>query len=290
MCFRFSFNGLRQFCFFVLVFLPIFSNAQKTQLEPQFEPQLEINNGERIARWTRTALLAHTDTREITIGSDVTYKRAMRYRALPLTSLLPKVGQVDTVQFIAADGFVANIAGSLLAGEGQAYLAIEQEDAPWPALDANNPNKLASAGAFYLVWLSPERAAIGSEQWPYQIATIAVVRGLKERFPQIVPRSAKSKDNQTALRGLQVYLKNCVVCHQINGGGDASIGPDLNLPFNPTAYFNPTFLRQLIRQPSSVRTWKQSQMPGFDQKTISETELSDLLQYLKVMAKQNKPR
>lgn len=245
------------------------------------EPVLELRNGEQIQHWTRSALLAQA--RDISIAKDSAYKRSMKYRAVPIAQLLPKVDKYPSVQFVASDGFVANISGSDLAGKGQAYLAIEPADQSWPAVNPDNPAKTASAGPFYLVWLTPEAGKISNEQWPYQLAKISVEAALSQRYPQIIPVAAAGEKSQQALRGMHIYIKNCAVCHTMNGGGDAAIGPDLNLPFSPTEYFQEQFLRQLIRQPASVRSWKQALMPGFDEQTISTADLDDLIVYFKKM-------
>jgi mono/diheme cytochrome c family protein len=245
------------------------------------EPVLEVKNGDQIQRWTRSALLAQA--KEVQISKDSAYKRSMIYRAVSVAQLLPQADKYQSVQFVASDGFVANIAGKDLAGKGQPYLAIEPENQSWPALNPDNPAKTASAGPFYLVWLAPEAGNISNEQWPYQVAKISVEAPLPQRYPQIIPIAAVGGNNQQALRGMNIYIKNCAVCHTINGGGDAAIGPDLNLPFSPTEYFQEKFLRQLIRQPASVRSWKQSLMPSFDEKTISAADLDDLIVYFKKM-------
>nr|WP_315476277.1 c-type cytochrome [uncultured Undibacterium sp.] len=255
------------------VFLAGFAAAQ--------EPVLELKNGDQIQRWTRSALLAQA--KDINITKDSAYKRSMTYRAVPFAQLLPRADKYQSVQFVASDGFVANIAGSDLAGKGRPYLAIEPEDQSWPSINTGNPAKAASAGPFYLVWLTPDAGNISNEQWPYQVAKISVEAPLPQRYPQIIPVVSAGGNNQQALRGMHIYIKNCAVCHTINGGGDAAIGPDLNLPFNPTEYFQEKFLRQFIRQPASVRSWKQSLMPGFDEKTISAADLDDLIVYLKKM-------
>lgn len=246
------------------------------------EPTLEVRQGGQTQTWSRSALLAKAQT--IIVHHDSAYKRTMRYQAIPMSSLMPEAAKYEAIQFVANDGFVANITGKDVAGKGQAYLAIESEQESWPPIDANNPQKTASAGPFYLVWLSPEAGKITSEQWPYQVAKISVELPLTERYPQLVPKSKPATSYVQALKGMQVFVKNCAVCHQLNGGGDAEIGPDLNQPYSPTAYFQEKFLRKLIRQPSSVRVWKTSLMPAFDEKTISPAQLDDLLVYLKHMA------
>lgn len=248
------------------------------------ELRLEVTAGGKTLSLSRSELLSRAQV--ITVQKDSAYRRTMQYRAVPILALLPSAADHASVQFVASDGFVANIAGKDLAGAGQAYLAIEELEHPWPPIDANNPHKTASAGPFYLVWLDPVAGKISNEQWPYQVAKIRVEQPLLQRYPQLAP--VQTKASAPAMRGLQVFLKNCAVCHKMNGAGDAEIGPDLNLPYNPTQYFQTDFLRKLIRQPSAVRTWKTSLMPGFDVKTISNAELEDLLSYLKAMAKSQK--
>ncbi len=70
----------------------------------------------------------------------------------------------------------------------------------------------------------------------------------------------------------------------MNANGAGSIGPDLNLPMNPTEYFQAKALVSLIRDPASVRTWPHRMMHGFSEGAISDAELSDLIGYLRYMS------
>lgn len=245
------------------------------------EPQLEVSDGDSVKLWSRSALLA--ESVPIQIDKDSAYKRSMTYRGIPFAKLMPKMAANASVQFVASDGFVANITAADLVGKGQPYLAIETAQQAWPAIDSNNPAKTTSAGPFYLVWLNPEAGKISNEQWPYQVVKIRVELPLQQRFPQIIPSPKLSKNYQQAMQGMQIYIKNCAVCHSMNGGGDAAIGPDLNQPFSPTEYFHEAYLRKLIRNPAAVRSWKQAMMPGFDHESISESDLDALLVYFKHM-------
>ena len=249
------------------------------------DPVLEVFDGAHHQYFKRSELLNHKATLEIELIRDAAYNKPMKLQAIPVAALLPNVGKIASLQIVALDGFVANISGSVLAGKGQAYIAIEPIDMAWPALKAGSP---ATAGPYYLVWLTPEKAAISNEQWPYQIATIAASAQLQERFPQLLPKQTTKFKPDRELRGLQVYINNCSVCHQLNGAGDANLGPDLNRPHNPTEYFQSAYLRRLIRNPASVRVWRQSLMPGFNQQSISDSELDDLIAYLTLMAKQRR--
>jgi len=44
-------------------------------------------------------------------------------------------------------------------------------------------------------------------------------------------------------------------------------------------------LRSLIRNPKTVRTWPQQQMPGFDETMLREADLDALIAYLGYMAR-----
>ena len=242
--------------------------------------QLQLNNQkQKLARADLLRLLA---TRTITIPDDPVYKRTMTYTAVPLSAILRDIRSFHSLQFKAADGFAADIPVNLLLSASEPWIAIEPAAKPWPEVKPGGP----SAGAFYLVWLAPEKSGITPEQWPFQIVSISDVAPLQQRYPQIVPDAAT---DSPAYRGMQVFAMQCAVCHRINGGGDGTIGPDLNKPFNPTEYFQEDFLRKLIRDPASVRTWPQSVMPGFSESTLSGVQLDDLLAYLRQMARQKTP-
>jgi len=247
------------------------------------EPELTVNVAGRMATYAPAALLGLPNAATITIPQDVAYKRAMSYRAVPMAALLAGVAADQSIRFIASDGFVATLfAAPLLArGDGAvAYLAVETPDVPWPPLKAG---EAATAGPFYLVWAHPERSGIVPEQWPYQIARIESVAPLSKRYPALAPAPSLSA-RDPAWRGFAVFETHCVTCHTLNLGGDASLGPDLNVPYNPTEYMRVDALRRLIRDPQSLRRWPRAKMPAFTPGVLSDRELNDLLAYLRYMA------
>ena len=253
------------------------------------EPVLTVTTGGRTATHTLASLLAHPTAATIEIPQDVAYKRRMTYRAMPASALLGGVAPGASLRFVAADGFAATLQAEALLGADdrvpRAYLALESADAPWPSLKAGDA---ASAGPFYLVWVHPERGAIVPEQWPYRIARIDEVAPLAQRFPAIVPPPGLAAD-AAVKHGFAVAVKNCLVCHTLNLGGDANVGPDLNVPFNPTEYLRADALRRLIRDPQSLRRWPAAQMPGFPISVLSDRELNDMLAYLRYMAGKRVP-
>lgn len=224
-------------------------------------------------------LLAHPQARDIRIPADVSYKRPMRYRAVPLAALLEGVTPEDHLQAVAADGFAAELpAAPLLQTRGaRAWLAIEDPTAPWPGLGRSK----ASAGPFYLVWTDPEAGDIGPEQWPFRVIRIRQLAPLAQRFPALLPAADAAPEVQA---GFAQYQKHCMACHRLNRQGDAQFGPDLNLPYNPTEYFRADFLKRYIRDPQSLRHWPQARMPAFPPQVLGDAELRQLLAYLRHMA------
>ncbi|MBV4537321.1 MULTISPECIES: cytochrome c [Pseudomonas] len=249
---------------------------------PLHAAQLNLELGDGTHRWDSAELLSHPQARNLDIAQDVAYKRAMHYRAVPLAVLLEGIQPADHLQAVALDGFAAEMPAAPLLQQGpaRAWLAIEDPTQPWPALTPGKP----SAGPFYLVWTDPQASGIRPEQWPFQIAMIRKLESVEQRFPALLP-DAKLPSSDPARQGFALFQQNCLACHRLNGAGDAQFGPDLNLPHNPTEYFQPEFLRQYIRDPQSLRHWPQAKMPGFAQSVLSEQELDALLAYLRHMAK-----
>jgi mono/diheme cytochrome c family protein len=102
------------------------------------------------------------------------------------------------------------------------------------------------------------------------------------RFPAIVPDPSVPAASQVR-RGFIVFQRTCFACHTLNGEGDARLGPDLNIPHNPTEYLGTELLRAYIRDPQSLRRWPQAKMQGFDTRALSDADLDAVIAYLKYM-------
>jgi mono/diheme cytochrome c family protein len=244
------------------------------------EPKLTVTRGTQSESYTLSDLLKHAALTNVsTDTSDEAYKRPMRYVAIPIEALVGELRDDEEVQFVALDGYAPVIDAKRLraVGAARAYLAIEPSAAAWPPLGPGKP----SAGPFYLVWRNAAGAGVSPSEWPYQIATIRLQQSLAGRFPLIIPDESASSDTWA---GFQAYGKQCLPCHTINRQGEAAMGPDLNVPMNPTEYFTESALKRLVRDPKSVRDWSGSVMPGFDAGRLSETELDHVIAYLKHMA------
>jgi mono/diheme cytochrome c family protein len=244
------------------------------------EPTLTVVAGGRTAIYTATGLLALPGATTVTIPADFAYRRSMTFHGVSVSQLLAGTAPDDTVRITATDGFRTTLPAAPLLAAASAYLAIERPDAPWPAL---KPGEAATAGPFYLVWPRAERVAPSREQWPYGVVKIEAVTLPAKRFPMTAP-AASVPANHPIRAGFAVFQKHCASCHAINGGGDATTGPDLNIPYNPTEYMRPEALRRVIRDPQALHRWADEKMPAFDRKTLPDRELAELIAYLRHMA------
>ncbi|BAN27062.1 cytochrome c [Caballeronia insecticola] len=248
---------------------------------------LAINvGGERSL--TTDQLLTRPDVATIRVPNDVTFHRTMTYRAVPLRALLG-IAQLPAgteLQITATDGFVTHLSSNLLFGDAkkraEPWLAIESPDEPWPHVSGSG-----DIGPFYVVWLDPAASGVTSEQWPFKVDAIRIAQTLAARWPQLaVDKNVPA--NSPVRRGQSVLATQCMVCHKMNGAGDASMGPDLGRPHNPTEYFQPWVLKSFIRDPKSIRAWPDMKMPPFDKNALSDSDLDALIAYLGYMAKRPK--
>ena len=248
---------------------------------PAHAAKLTVELDHASKTWETTELLKRPDVQTVQIVDDVSYKRNMTYRAVPLAVLLPGLTPQSHVQAVALDGFAAELtAAPLLEQNGaRAWLAVEDPAKPWPAL-ADGKH---SAGPFYLVWTDPQAGHISPEQWPFQVSTIKQLKTVAERFPALLP-DPELAANDPINQGFALFQKNCLACHRLNGAGDAQVGPDLNIPYSPTEYFGGDFLKRYIRDPQSLRHWPQAKMPAFAASVLPDSELDLLVGYLKHMA------
>jgi mono/diheme cytochrome c family protein len=242
------------------------------------------------AMLTAGDLLAREDVETVTIEDPSAYPRQkMAYKALKMAALMKELGISGdrNMQFIALDGFTANIDAQLLLNTSEegaiAYLAIEDPKDPWPPHRSGD----GTAGPFYLFWLHPERSNIGREEWPYKFNRVVARDPVEKLYPEIVP-AGSAPDHRVLEAGFRVFVKNCFTCHTLNGVGPGRMGPDLNYPMSPVEYFRDGVLRKYIRDPQSVRLHPRTAMGPFPPELISEEEMDQLLAYLRYMSTRKK--
>lgn len=253
---------------------------------PVTAAELTVDLGHGVRSYSTAQLLARADARTIDIPADVAFQRPMHYRAIPLRALLDHIAPTDHLQFVARDGFVAEIPAAILLDQhhGEPWLAIEEPARPWPAL----PQSHGTAGPFYVVWTLPQAAQVSPEQWPYQLVSIRKLGSLAKRFPALLPAASVPTDSAIR-RGFVVFTQTCLACHTLNRQGHATLGPDLNVPYNPTEYLRADLLRAYIRDPQSLRHWPTAKMPGFDIRALPDSDLDAVVAYLQHMAGHKTP-
>jgi mono/diheme cytochrome c family protein len=268
---------------FLLVLLSCTTQAAETSLT--------VMVGGETRNFTREALLTRSDAATIQVPYDITYRVAMTYRAVPVAALLAgmNVPPDSVIEAVALDGFTAQLPLDLVLNTDEnkavAWLAIEQPDHPWPPV----PGKDVSAGPFYIVWTGAEVGSIRSEQWPFQMAKLESQPSPASRWPALgVDPALPTTDPVRA--GQVLFVVQCLTCHKLNKAGAADVGPDLNLPQNPTEYLTPKGLHDLIRNPKAVRTWPAQAMPPFPPDYLSDREIDLIIAYLKHMAGRKLPQ
>lgn len=250
------------------------------------EPVLQIvtNQGTRV--FTRFELLASPYLKTLSVAKDPAYGfKPMTYQAVPLHVLFEGVSGGEALTFRCLDGFSNSLELSRILNKKPsgaiAYLAIESAKAPWPSIKPGSP----SAGPFYVIWENPERSKIVTEEWPFQVVGFELKPSLAKQFPKTVPAAFVSKTSPIYL-GYQKFMQNCFACHTVNGEGNGKIGPDLNYPHSPAEYMRAPYFFKLVRNPQSLHSWANSQMPAFDTNSLSDQDIKNIYAYLGHMAKQ----
>ena len=92
---------------------------------PASAAQLTIELDHASRTWQTAELLKLPEAQTVQIVDDVSYKRNMTYRAVPLAALLPGLKPENHLQAVALDGFAAELtAAPLLQKSGaRAWLA-----------------------------------------------------------------------------------------------------------------------------------------------------------------------
>lgn len=173
----------------------------------------------------------------------------------------------------ARDGY-ASFSKADRLGQPGGCLAIADADVPsWEPVGMRQVNP----GPFYLAWTRHEQKAENGYPWPYQLASIRLVK-FADRYPEVVPKGASR--HSAAYHGYILFRAQCLRCHSMNQEG-GKIGPDLNAPQSITAYRSKKMIEEFIRHPSKFRY---SEMP--DHPFLTQKDLDDLYSYFLFKRKQ----
>ena len=257
--------------------------------EQKAEPAITIKTPDKTIRLKTSELLSSKDLITWVVEKDPAYGgRKMTYQAVPIYSLFKgfdiSKNQGAILQYQCLDGFSAGIPVDRILNSSRdksiAYLAIEPEK-KWPRIPGKSGGQ--TPGPFYVIWSNPEASQINREEWPYQVIQFEVKKSLQQSYPNIFPASDPGESSPVR-KGFKVFTQVCFNCHTLNLQGESHVGPDLNYPMNPTEYFKDGILQTFIRNPKSVREWPNAAMPPFPLDVVSDSELENLVQYLKHMS------
>lgn len=249
-----------------------------------------VRRGETVGTLSKAALEARCEVREVRVPRDPYYGRAKRYRACPLERVLtlgfdgvPEGFAEATVLLGALDGYTRPVPGRALLEPG-GYLALADAGRAAQGLEGWEPieRRRVDPGPFYVVWTGAAQGDPHVHPWPYQLASIEIVR-FEERFPHTVPVGAR--EGSAARRGFALFRRECVACHAMNGEG-GTVGPDLNVPRSIVEYRPEAQIKAYVRDPSAFRYTSMPAHPGLD-----DGDLEDLLAYFRHMrAHKHDPR
>ena len=267
-----------------LIFCSLHAHAHADEQDPIFKVTA---NGQTHA-FHLSELLKSKFTKKITLTEDPHYpQQSVIFEAIPAKALFDGVTipENSTVEFTASDGFSGVVESKRFfneeANQSHAYIAIESPEHKWKKSRPKDPTDL---GPFYLVWENPKASQIVGEEWPYQLVSLELKTDIASQFPHLQP-DAKLSANDPVRRGMKIFLQNCFSCHTLNREGTSHMGPDLNVPYNPTEYFKADFFEKYVRSVESVHVWPENKMSTFPKDALSDSDFKDLKAYLTHMSK-----
>lgn len=236
--------------------------------------------GKTAAVFTPEALSAKVAPVDVSFF-DPHHGRNKRYRCWPIKAVMDAAygkawdrTEYSEIVLTARDGYASQSAAGKLTQDG-GCLAFADLDAGvgWEPIG----RKKADPGPYYLVWTKPEQSTENAYPWPWQLASIGLIR-FEDRYPEVVARGAKAGSPE--FKGFETFRSQCMRCHSINQQG-GKIGPDLNAPKSVTSYRTKEWFASYVRAPSKYRY---TEMP--DHPHLTDADLSDLWAYFGLKAAQ----
>lgn len=236
--------------------------------------------GRVVKRLTLSEMKASIEVERVVVD-DPFYQRSKSFLAFPLADVLelgfghPVSDHAGENFFLRAMDGYSRPASAERLGEPGGYLAFADaerargDDPGWEPID----RKQVDPGPFYVVWAGPGQQDPHRYPWPYQLAVVDRA-DFSSEYPHLQPGTGPES---AATRGYEIFRRECVSCHSINGEG-GKVGPDLNIPMSIVEYRPAQQIAAYIRDPS---TFRRTSMPAH--RHLTDGDLDDLLAYFRAM-------
>jgi mono/diheme cytochrome c family protein len=242
------------------------------------------NHGQTVKTLSADEISKVADKEEITVW-DPNATKEIKFKGYYVKKLLDTVygdkwHSAELVLFTCTDGYQPAIPASRFL-HYRSYLAFQRMDQDeFSLINQNEQGKKSELGPYYLVWDNKSHQEIKAgdgNQWPYKLKAVDLVN-FNDQFPKVAPPDNSSA---AAKRGFAVFQQRCLGCHSINGEGGIA-APELNYPVNITEYYDMTWLKKWILNPTSIRF--RTGMPGLDPSVpLRDKVTDDILAYFKAM-------
>jgi cytochrome c2 len=245
--------------------------------------------GETVASFSRQQLAARCGREKVTVA-DPYYETEKTFYATSLSCVLelgfgapPEAWGDREIIFQALDGYARSATAETLRREG-GFLALgDAGEAVWPEVSwAPIGREKTDPGPFYVIWNQSGQQDPHLYPWPYQLSVVEM-KSVVDAYPHTAPTGLAAE--HPAWRGHEIFLRDCLTCHAINGDGGV-VGPELNLPQSIVEYRDIEQLKTFVRNPQEFRYTK---MPANNH--LSNADLADLVAYFQVMKdRKNDPK
>ena len=261
----------------ISVILLFFSGSVQYSRSAEENPALKfLVSGKLVKEITLGELKSKLDTQRIELY-DYEYKKSKRYLGFTVRDVLAlgfgdELNNPDftDIAFTALDGYESVSVLPKMKEKGGYIVFADLDSNNWEPIGRTDANP----GPFYLVWTGKDQLPENEYPWPWQIASINIMR-FPDQYPLVYPEGA-GKDSP-AYKGYEIFKGRCVRCHSMNRQG-GKVGPDLNAPRSIVTYRSEYMIKEFIKHPSAYRY---TQMP--DHPDLTDQDLNNLIAYFRYM-------
>ncbi len=261
----------------ISIILLFFSGSVQYSRSAEENPALKfLVSGNAVKEITLSELKSKLETHTIELY-DIEYKKPKRYLGFTVQDVLAlgfgdELNNPDftDIAFTALDGYESVSVLPKMKEKGGYIVFADLGSNNWEPIGRTDANP----GPFYLVWTGKDQLPENEYPWPWQIASINIMR-FPDQYPLVYPEGAG--EGSAAYKGYEIFKGRCVRCHSMNRQG-GKVGPDLNAPRSIVTYRSEYMIKEFIKHPS---TYRYTQMP--DHPDLTDQDLNNLIAYFRYM-------